>query len=394
MAEGASTLEWLECTTCAAAYAPEQAHGSCACGGVLFARYRLEEAARTLRLPSLSARPATLWRYAEVLPGSDAPVSLSEGMTPLVEAPFLAQSLAMERVWIKDESSEPTGSFKARGMAVAVTMARRAGFKGIVVPSAGNAASAAAAYGARAGLAVEVFVPEDTPAACLTEVEVFGARVHRVAGDLTACGRRAREAAQREGWISLATLREPYRLEGKKTMAYEIVEQLGGRVPDVIVYPTGGGTGLVGMWKGFEEMSHLGWLEGRPRPRMVVVQAEGCAPLVRAFERGDRQAQPWEGARTKAYGLRVPAPHASHLILEVLRASAGTAVAVTDEEIEAAQIECARGEGIFPCPEGAATLAGLRRLREAGWVGPETRVVLFNTGSGLKYPPPNGLRRG
>ncbi|HKQ62611.1 MAG TPA: threonine synthase, partial [Candidatus Polarisedimenticolaceae bacterium] len=284
---GVSTLVGLECSACGQAHDSARLQGLCSsCGGVLLARYALERAAATLRPQALAGRPPTLWRYAEVLPGSDDPLTLGEGWTPLHRARALGQRLGLERLWIKDESLNPTGSFKARGMATAVTMARRLGARRLALPSAGNAGGAAAAYGALAGLPVDLFLPEETPQPFFDEAVAYGARVHRVAGDIADCAVPVREHAAREGWFDLSTLREPYRLEGKKTMGYELAEQLGGELPDVVIYPTGGGTGLVGMWKAFEELERLEWLAPGRRPRMVVVQASGCAPIVAAFEAG------------------------------------------------------------------------------------------------------------
>lgn len=388
-----STLEWLECSRCRAAYDVTVLRSLCVkCDGVLLARYRLDEACRTLRAETLGERRNDLWRYAEVLPGSDDPVCLGEGMTPLREASFLGRSMNLERLYVKDESLNPTGSFKARGMATAVTMARRLGARRLALPSAGNAGGAAAAYGALAGLAVDLFLPSDTPQPFLLEAMAYGATVHRVAGDIVDCGQRVRDGAEKEGWFDLSTLREPYRLEGKKTMGYELAEQFDWELPDVVVYPTGGGTGLIGMWKAFEEMEQLGLVEQGHRPRMVVVQAAGCAPMVRAFERNEKRAERWLEPRTYASGLCVPAAVGDALILQVLRESGGTAVAVADEEMAAGQLEMARGEGIFPAPEGGATVAAVHRLIEEGWLDRGERIVLYNTGSGLKYPDIPGMK--
>jgi threonine synthase len=387
-----STLEWLECSRCRAAYDVGSLRSLCAkCEGVLLARYRLDEAARTLRRDALAARRNDLWRYAEVLPGSDDPVGLGEGMTPLREARFLGSSMNLQRLYVKDESLNPTGSFKARGMTTAVTMARRLGARRLALPSAGNAGGAAAAYGALAGLAVDLFLPDETPEPFRLEALAYGASVHIVAGDIVDCGQHVRDGAEEAGWFDLSTLREPYRLEGKKTMGYELAEQFDWDLPDVVIYPTGGGTGLIGMWKAFEEMEQLGLVEQGRRPRMVVVQSTGCAPMVRAFERKQTRAERWAEPHTYASGLCVPAAVGDSLILNVLRESRGTAVAVSDEEMAAGQLELARGEGIFPAPEGGATVAALRRLLDAGWIDVAERIVLYNTGSGLKYPDIPGL---
>ncbi len=335
---------------------------------------------------SLPARPKSMWRYAEVLPGSSDPVTLGEGMTPLLPLGFIGPQLSGGRVLIKDEGGNPTGSFKARGMSAAVTMARNAGIRKVALPSAGSAGSAAAAYGALAGLAVDVFLPEDTPEPFRLEAAVYGANVHLVAGDISACGKAMREHADASTWFDLSTLREPYRVEGKKTLGYEIAEQLDFVLPDVIVYPAGGGTGLIGMWKAFEEMEQIGWIAPGRRPRMVAVQAEGCAPVVSAFESDAVETEAWVGARTYASGLRVPSPLGGYLILQAVRESKGVAVSVSETEMAEAQVELARGEGIFACPEGGATLAAARKLARAGWLTPSDVVVLFNTGTGLKYP--------
>ena len=388
-----STLEWLECSRCHVAYDVGEPRNLCRCGGILLARYRLEEAARTLTREALSRRPAkSLWRYEEVLPGSDDPVTLGEGGTPLLPLRFVGRAAGFESLFLKDESLNPTGSFKARGMACAITMARKLGVRRIALPSAGNAGSAAAAYGALAGLAVDVFLPDDTPEPMRLEAAVCGASLHLVRGDIAVAGAAMRAHDQASEWFDLSTLREPYRCEGKKTLGYEIAEQLGWTLPDAIVYPTGGGTGLVGMWKAFEEMEQLGLIEGGKRPRMVAVQAEGCAPIVEAFASGAPKAAPWDGARTFAAGLRVPAPLADVLILQAIRESGGVAVAVSDAQMAKAQVEMARGEGIFACPEGAATLVAAKRLLVEGFLSPSDRVVIFNTASGLKIPRIPGVR--
>jgi threonine synthase len=387
-----STLEWLECSRCHVAYDTLGLRSLCRCGGILLARYRLEEAAHGMSPAAIAARPPTLWRYAEVLPGSDDPITLGEGMTPLLPLRFVGAELGIATLLLKDEALNPTGSFKARGMATAISMARAAGARRIALPSAGNAGSAAAAYGALAGLAVDVFLPDDTPEPFRLEAAAHGASVHLVRGDIATCGRAMREHDDAANWFDVSTLREPYRLEGKKTLGYEIAEQLGWTLPDVIVYPTGGGTGLVGMWKAFEEMEQLGLIVPGRRPRMVAVQAEGCAPIVEAHAAGAPKAAAWDGARTYASGLRVPSPLGDALILQALRESGGTAIAVGDDEMAKEQLTLARGEGIFACPEGGATLAAARKLLASELIGPQDRVVLFNTGTGLKYPRIPGLR--
>jgi threonine synthase len=388
-----STLEWLECSRCRAASDWHELLGVCAtCGGVLLARYRLDQVRDRMTKEAIAGRPPDLWRYAEVLPHGGAPLTLGEGFSPVRRAPFLGRSIGLERLYIKDESLNPTGSFKARGMTTAVTMARDLGARRLALPSAGNAGGAAAAYAALAGLAVDLFLPRDTPEPFRLEAVAYGAKVHLLDGDIADCGVRVRERAEQEGWFDLSTFREPYRLEGKKTMGYELAEQFDWSLPDVVVYPTGGGTGLVGMWKAFSEMEHLGLIEPGRRPRMISVQAAGCAPIVRAFENGQSTAERWDNPRTYASGLRVPSAIGDTLILDALRESGGSAVAVTEEEMADGQLDMARGEGIFPAPEGGATVAAVRGLLANGKLDPDESIVLFNTGSGLKYPHIPGLR--
>ena len=366
---------------------PAQPQHLCACGSPLLARYDLAALARTWPRAALAGREPTLWRYREVLPLADrrAPVSLGEGFTPLLHAPRLGAALGMDRLYVKDESANPTNSFKARGMSAAVTRARDLGARTLVVPSAGNAANALAAYAAQAGLAARVFMPRDVKPPFIRECELYGAHVTLVDGLITDAGRLAAAQAAESGWYDVATLREPYRIEGKKTMAYELAEQLGWEWPDWLIYPTGGGTGIVGMWKAFEELEQLGWMPRGRRPRLVTVQAAGCAPIVRAFEAGDERAAPWPDARTVADGLRVPRAIGDFLILRALRESGGAAVAVDDGPMIAAMREMGRLEGISAAPEGGATLCALRRLLERGVIRRSDRVVLFNTGGALKY---------
>ncbi len=381
-----STLGWLECSACQNVSDVDRPQGTCdRCGGALLARYRLDEAARTLTREVLVERPANLWRYGELLPGTEVALSLGEGYTPLLPALYLGAALEIERLWIKDESLNPTGSLKARGMACAVTMARRYGLRRLALSSSGNDGGAASAYAALAGLGIDVFFPADTPEPFLLEATVFGARVHVGGENIAECGARVRELRQSEGWFDLSTLREPWRLEGNKTLGFEIAEQLDWRLPDVIVYPTGGGTGLIGMWKAFEELGQLGWIDDR-RPRMVAVQAEGCAPIVQAWKEGREVAERIVNPRTYASGLRVPATIGDRLILRAIRESNGTALTVTDKEMAAGQLDLARSEGIFAAPEGGATVAAIRELVRRGSIAPGDRVVLVNTGSGLKYP--------
>lgn len=378
----------LECGACSAAYEPGNVHTTCtACGKPLLVRYDLVRAGRALTREALRWRGSSMWRYREVLPPrTEASITtLGEGFTPLLPARALGASLGMRELYVKDESQNPTLSFKARGMAAAVSMARELGITALAAPSAGNAASALAAYGALAGIPVYIFMPADTPVANRLECEVAGARVTLIDGLITDCAAEVARRKEEEGWFDVATLREPYRVEGKKTLGYELAEQLAWSLPDVIVYPTGGGTGLIGMWKAFAEMEALGWI-GAERPRMVVVQSETCAPIVRAFDRGERFATEFPDAQTCAAGLRVPRAIGDFLILDAVRASGGTAVAVADSELIAGARELARTEGIFAAPEGGACLPALRRLLHTGAVRPDERVVIFNTGSGVKYP--------
>ena len=385
-----STLSHLECSApCGADLLdPEEVQHLCACGAPLLARYDLPSAARRWTRESLRDRPPTMWRYREVLPppGSAGPVTLGEGFTPLAHAKRLGAALGMDRLYIKDESANPTNSFKARGLSAAVTVARRLGTTTVSVPSAGNAANAAAAYAAHAGLSAKVFMPRDVKTPFIRECELYGAEVTLVDGRITDAGRTAAKAGAAHGWYDVSTLKEPYRVEGKKTMAYEIAEQLDWEWPDWMIYPTGGGTGIVGMWKACAELETLGWMPaGVPRPRMVSVQAEGCAPIVRAFSDGEERATPWKDARTSADGLRVPRAIGDFLILRALRASGGTAVAVSDADMIGAMREIGAAEGISAAPEGGATLVALRTLLARGTIRPSDRVVLFNTGGALKY---------
>jgi threonine synthase len=382
-----STLSHLECGKCGATYDANQLMNLCpACGKPLLVRYDLAKAAQTLTPAALKERPANLWRYEEVLPvvRDDARIMLGEGWTPLICASSLGEEIGCPNTLIKDESLNPTGSFKARGLAMAVSRAYELGAKEIAIPSAGNAAGAMSAYAAAAGLKAHVFMPADVPMTFRVECAQLGATVTLVDGLITDCGVKVREGAQKHGWFDVSTLKEPYRIEGKKTMGYELAEQLGWTLPDVIIYPTGGGTGLVGMWKAFDEMEQMG-LVGSKRPRMVTVQSDGCAPMVRAFDQGDEFAEMWQGAKTVADGLRVPAAVGDFLILRALRESGGTALTVTDQEMLRYTKVMGAHTGIFPAPEGAATLAAQVHLLEQGWIRPDETVVLFNTGTGLKY---------
>jgi threonine synthase len=377
----------LECALCGLKHEAQRLLNLCReCGKPLLVRYDLAKATQTLTKPSLAGRGSDLWRYREVLPveNDDNIVSLGEGWTPLLPATRLGEAIGIRELYIKDESQNPTQSFKARGMATAVSMARELGATKLAVPSAGNAAGALAAYSARAGIECFIFMPRDTPRANVVECEQTGAHVTLMNGLITDCGAEVARRKDSEGWFDVSTLKEPYRVEGKKTLGYELAEQLNWELPDVIIYPTGGGTGLIGMWKAFGEMEQMGWI-GSQRPRMVTVQAAGCAPIVRAFEEGKRFADEFPNAATTASGLRVPKAIGDFLILDALRASGGTAIAVTDDELIAATQEIGAAEGVFCAPEGAACLPALKKLIDAGQVESSDRVVLFNTGSGVKY---------
>ena len=355
-------------------------------GKPLLARYDLDRIAPAFQPTDLPGRRADLWRYAEVLPvrNRDHRVPLGEGWTPLLDAPRLAERLGVRRAWIKEEGQNPTGSFKARGLCMAVSRAVELGASAVALPSAGNAGSAAAAYGAAAGIPVHVVVPQDTPRPILEEIRALGADLQLLDGLISDCGVVVRQGVEEHGWFDLSTLKEPYRVEGKKTMGYEVFEQLGMRLPDAIVYPTGGGTGLIGMWKAFDEMERMGWI-GAERPKMFSVQAAGCAPIVRAWDEGRKEAGVWEGASTYASGLRVPGAIGDFLILDALYASDGGAVAIPDKEMAQWVAWAGADTGVFMAPEGGAVTAAVPRLLENGLISRDDEVVLFNTGSGLKY---------
>ena len=387
---GMSTLTHLECTYCDQRYDADQLQTVCtSCGKVLYARYDLARARHTLTRESLGRRRWDMWRYQEVLPIRDAShmISLGEGMTPLVPARGAGEALGLAGLLLKDEGKNPTGSFKARGLGCAVSRARELGVNAIALPSAGNAASAASAYGAAAGMEVNVIMPRDVPDANRIECLVYGANVTLIDGLINDAGAKVRELAPLHGWFDVSTLKEPYRQEGKKTMGYELAEQLGWSLPDTIVYPTGGGTGIVGMWKAFAEMEELG-LIGPERPKMVVVQAEGCAPIVRAFDNGERHAELWKNATTAAAGMRVPVAIGDYLILDAVRQSGGTALTVSEGEILEAQLELGKLGGVYAAPEGGATYAALKKLVASRFVKADELVVLFQTGMGIKYDPP------
>ena len=382
-----SYLDRLECTQCGATYPHNQLSkiSSC-CGKVLFARYDLPRLAREVDRSAWVDRPSTMWRFTELLPVGDADniLTLGEGGTPLLETATLARKLGLKRLLVKEEGLNPTGTFKARGISAAVSKAHELGVTGFTMPSAGNAAGAAAAYGARANLPVKVFMPKDAPAANKKESVMSGSELNLVDGLISDAGRIAVAVAEEQDLFDLSTLKEPYRAEGKKTMGLEIAMQLGWRMPDAIVYPTGGGTGIIGMYKGFQELLEMGWIEGKP-PKFIAVQASGCQPIVKAFNEGKDTAEPWPNAATIADGLRVPGPFADYLILKAIRETGGTALAVEDDEMVEAMYELAATEGIIACPEGAATLVGLKHLLNQGFLGPDETIVLLNTGSGYKY---------
>ncbi len=382
-----SFLSHLECGRCGERLEPDRLWNLCPkCQKPLLARYDLAAARSAVDRSELAGREPTLWRYRELLPVRDLRfrLCLGEGYTPLFPARRLGAAVGFSSLFIKDEGLNPTGSFKARGLAVAVSRAFELGVSAVSIPTAGNAGSAMSAYAALAGIEAHVFMPADVPRPFLNECRVLGAEVTLVDGLITDCGRAAREGVEKFGRFDVSTLKEPYRIEGKKTMGYELAEQLGWTLPDVVIYPTGGGTGLVGMWKAFDEMEKLGWI-GPARPRMVTVQSDGCAPMVKAFHEGKEFAEPWPGARTIADGLRVPAAVGDFLILRALRESRGTAVAVPDRDILAGTYLMGKTQGIWPAPEGGATLAAFLELRRQGWIADGDKVVLFNTGNGAKY---------
>lgn len=354
----------------------------------LWVRYDLAAVGRTVRRDDLAKRPASLWRYRELLPYAEPAevVSLGETMTPLVHCPRLGKQFGLKQLWVKDESRLPTGSFKSRGLAMAVTMAHQFGIRRLAIPTAGNAGGALAAYAARAGIEAFVFMPDDTPAINQYECHLAGAKTFLVPGLITDCGRIVREGREAMQWFDVSTLKEPYRIEGKKTMGLELAEQLDWKLPDVILYPTGGGTGLIGMWKAFDELAQLGWLNSPQRPRMVAVQSEGCAPIVRAFDRGERFAEPFAGAATVASGIRVPAAVGDFMILDAVRASGGRALSVSEARLREWMTLGMQSEGLAICPETAACIGALEMLRADDWIRPDEQVVIFNTGAAQKYP--------
>jgi threonine synthase len=383
-----SYLTHLECYDCHRKFNPSQIQTFCPdCQAPLLAQYDLAQASRDLDRDEFRTRPAGMWRWHELLPvhEENCKITLGEGDTPLLRLPNLGADLGLSNLYVKDESLNPTGSFKARGLSAAVSKAKELGVTRVIIPTAGNAGGAMAAYAARGGLEAYIFMPKDTPEANVKESRIAGATVMLIDGLISEAAGMAGVKARAEGWFDVSTFREPYRAEGKKIMGYELAEYFGWELPDVIVYPTGGGTGLIGMCKAFDEMEALGWLENKSRPRMVAVQADGCAPVVKAFQSGTPFCDYWVGAKTMASGLRVPKSFADQIILDDLKRTHGNAIAVTDEAILKEQSHLAYKEGIFAAPEGAATLAGLIQLIKNGWVHPDERIVLFNTGTGLKY---------
>lgn len=383
-----SYLSRLECSGCGQEYSHNQIHTFCPiCQSPLLPCYDLERARQKVDRDEITRRRKGMWRWQELLPvlHQANQVFLGEGDTPLLSLPNLQKELGLSHLYVKDESSNPTGSFKARGLAAAISKAKELGVEKVIIPTAGNAGGAMAAYAARAGLRAHIFMPRDTPLANIEESRMAGAEIVLVDGLISDAAGMAGEKARAEGWFDVSTFKEPYRVEGKKVMGYELAEAFDWELPDVIIYPTGGGTGLVGMWKAFAELEALGWLENTKRPRMVAVQADGCAPVVKSFQAKALFCDFWTNAQTLASGLRVPKSFADHLILQDLYESRGTAISVGDEAILDAQRKLACMEGIFAAPEGAATLAALEKLIEQKWIHPTERVILFNTGSGLKY---------
>lgn len=377
----------LRCSQCSTTFGPEEVHTYCPkCKKTLLAEYDLGKARKQLSRDSIAKREGTLWRYRELLPVFDDGniVTLGEGWTPILSVKSLGKELGLRHLFIKEEGFNPTGSFKARGLCLAVSKAKELGIMEASMPSAGNAGGALAAYAAKAGMKAHVFVPKDTPAVNIKEVSLFGANIHLVDGVISDAAKRMNEMNQDAKWFDMSTMKEPFRLEGKKTMGYELAEQFDWTLPEVIVYPTGGGTGLIGMWKAFREMEELGWI-GSKRPRMVSVQASGCAPIVKAFREKKQESEFWNNSVTSASGLRVPKAFADHLILDALYESHGTAVAVSDSDLLNEMRHVALIEGMFLCPEGAATVAAVRHLTASGFIHSNDRVVAFNTGTGYKY---------
>ena len=389
MNEYPSFVTHLECSETGDRYEPDVLHGLSDVGMPLLVRYDMEGLSSAVTKEDLASRPGGMWRYREFLPvrSSEDVVSLGEAETPLVPLPRMSELLGVGEIIVKDEGRLPTGSFKARGIALAVSMAKELGITRLAIPTNGNAGAALAAYGTRAGMETYVFCPDNTPEINVREIALQGAKVWMVNGLINDCGKIVGAGKEPMGWFDVSTLKEPYRIEGKKTMGLELADQMGWSLPDVILYPTGGGTGLIGMWKVFNELKEIGWLTG-DLPRMVAVQSTGCAPIVRAFDEGERHARLWENAETIASGIRVPGAIGDFLILDAVRESGGFAIAVPDADIEAAQVEVAALDGLLLCPEGAATFAAYRAALESGLVSKDEQAVLFNCGNGLKYPMP------
>jgi threonine synthase len=388
-----NSVTHLECSLCSRKYAAGKIWNLCECGGPLLVRYDLERLRATWSLDSFESAPNSMWRYAPALPieHENSIISLGEGMTPIQPARRTGKRIGAPELTIKDEGLNPTGSFKARGLSCAISMCVELGIRKLAIPSAGNAASALAAYAAAAGLEAHIFMPRDVPSANFIECSAYGARVTLVDGLISDCARIVGERKDAEGWFDVSTLKEPYRLEGKKTMGYELAEQLGWELPDAVFYPTGGGVGMIGMWKAFSEMEALGWI-GPKRPKMIAVQAEGCQPIVRAFQEHAERSRYWEGAATVASGLRVPQPLGDFLVLQAVRESGGTAVAVPDAALIDAGIRLAAEDGLFVAPEGAACVAAVERLIREGFLKADDRILIYNTGSGLKYLEAYGAR--
>ena len=375
----------LVCSRCNKTYTPNQVLNLCECGAPLLVRYDLAAVRSSWKKEQVAHSVTSMWRYAPVLPAeAEEAVTLTEGWTPLIQATALGKALGASDLWVKDEGRNPTDSFKARGLSCAVTMAKKLGLKKLAIPSAGNAASALAAYAAAAGLESHIFMPRDVPQSNFIECQAFGAHVTLVDGLISDCGRIVGERKAAEGWFEVSTLKEPYRIEGKKTMGYEVAEQFGWQVPDAILYPCGGGVGLIGMWKAFAELEELGWI-GSKRPKMISVQAAGCDPITRAFESNAPASEFFQNAHTVASGLRVPKALGDFLVLQAVRESGGTALSVEDEEMLDAGVLLAEQEGIFAAPEGGACVAAVRRLLGTGFLKRDERIVIYNTGSGLKY---------
>ncbi|BCV21752.1 threonine synthase [Moorella sp. Hama-1] len=382
-----SFVECLECPKCHATYAANEVHNLCQCGSPLLVRYDLERLGQTVKKEDLKGRRADLWRYWEFLPleQEENIVSLGEGFTPIFNANNLGPEMGFKHLYIKDEGLNPTGTFKARGAAVGVSKAKELGIKAIAMPTAGNAGGAWSSYGAKAGIEMTIAMPVDAPDLAKKECVVSGARTYQVQGLISDAGKIIAQGVKKYHWFDASTLKEPYRIEGKKTMGLEIAEQFNWELPDAVLYPTGGGVGIIGIWKALQELQAIGWIKG-PLPKMISVQAEGCSPIVKAFQAGQKESEFFQGAQTIAGGIRVPKALGDFLVLEAIYESGGIAVSVSDDEIKAAVQQVARTEGMFICPEGAAAIAGAQKLLNSGFLKPEERVVVLNTGSGLKYP--------